>query len=145
MYNGLLHTHNLLRWIILIVFAVSIILAFSGWLGKHKWKKRDKTAGLLLMVFIDLQFFTGIILYLFVSPVTKTAFSNFGAAMRNADLRFFAVEHIFLMVIALVVMHIGRAKSIKATASWKKHRVVLIYYTVSLILVLAAIPWERGL
>lgn len=144
MYTGLLHSHNGLRWLVLLTLVVSIILAFSGWFGKREWAKRDKVSGLLLTIFMDIQFLIGIILYAFLSPVTKAAFNDFGAAMTNADLRFYAVEHILMMVIALVLVHIGRAKSKKDIAGWKKHRASAIFYTISLLLILAAIPWERA-
>ncbi len=94
---------------------------------------------------MDLQFLVGILLYAFYSPLTKAAFANFGAAMQNPDLRFYAVEHISMMVIALALVHIGRAKSKKATSPLKKHRSAAIFYTISLILILAAIPWNRAL
>ena len=145
MYTGLLHSHNGLRWLVLLVFLISLILAFSGWIGKRDWKKADNISGLLLVVFMDLQFLVGIILYVFVSPITKAAFNNFGAAMKNADLRFYAVEHILMMLIALVLVHIGRAKSKKDILTWQKHRVAAIFYGISLILILLAIPWDRAL
>ena len=145
MYTGLLHSHNGLRWLVLLALVVSIILALSGWFGKRNWKKADSIAGLLLVILMDLQFLIGIILYAFVSPITKAAFQNFGAAMKNADLRFYAVEHILLMLIALVLVHIGRAKTKKDTAPLKKHRAAAIFYGISLLLILAAIPWDRAL
>lgn len=144
-YTVLLHTHNIFRWLVLLALAVSVVLAFSGWFGKRGWKKADNTSGLVLTIFMDTQFLIGIILYAFVSPLTKAAFNNFGAAMQNADLRFYAVEHILIMVIALVLVHIGRAKSRKDIAPWKKHRATAIFYGISLILVLSAIPWDRAL
>jgi hypothetical protein len=64
--------------------------------------------------------------------------------MKNSALRFYAVEHILLMIIALVLVHIGRSKSKKAVAPWKKHRVAAIYYGIALVLILAAIPWDRA-
>jgi hypothetical protein len=94
---------------------------------------------------MDIQFLIGIILYAFVSPLTKAAFSDFGAAMKNPALRFYAVEHILLMVIALVLVHIGRSKSKKAIAPWKKHRAAAIYYGIALVLILAGIPWDKAL
>jgi len=144
-YTALLQTHNIFRWLVLIALVVSVVLAFSGWLGKRGWKKVDNSSSLLLNIFIDIQFLIGIILYAFASPLTKAAFNNFGAAMKNADLRFYAVEHILIMVIALVLVHIGRAKSKKDMAPWKKHRAAAIFYGISLILVLWAIPWDRAL
>ena len=145
MYTALLHTHNMFRWLILIVIVFAVVFAFIGWFNKRDWNKKDNITGLILTIFMDIQFFVGIILYAFVSPITKAAFSDFGAAMKNADLRFYAVEHILMMVIALVLVHIGRSKSKKTVAPWKKHRVVAIYYGIALMLILLGIPWERAL
>ena len=145
MYTGLLHTHNLFRWVVLIVAVLAIGFAFAGWLGKREWKKPDNILGLLLTISVDIQLLVGMILYLFVSPLTKAAFADFGAAMKNADLRFYAVEHILMMIIALVVIHIGRSKSKKAKITARKHRAAAIFYTLGLIIILAGIPWDRAL
>jgi hypothetical protein len=145
MYTGLLHTHNLLRWMVLIAMLIAIILAFAGWFGKKEWTKKDNLAGLLVTIFVDLQLVIGLILYLFVSPFTKSAFADFGEAMKNSVLRFYAVEHILLMIIALVFVHIGRIKSKKATIFEKKHKAAAIWYGIAFILILAGIPWDRAL
>lgn len=145
MYTGLLHTHNMFRWLVLIVIVLAVVFAFIGWFNKRDWNKKDNTTGLILTIFMDIQFLVGIILYVFVSPLTKAAFSDFGAAMKNSALRFYAVEHILLMIIALVLVHIGRSKSKKVVAPWKKHRVAAIYYGIALVLILVGIPWDRAL
>ncbi|MCG6185884.1 hypothetical protein [Maribellus maritimus] len=145
MYTGLLHTHNMFRWLVLLALVLAIVLAYAGWFGKRDWKKTDNLTGLLLVIFMDVQFLVGIILYAFVSPLTKAAFADFGAAMSNPDLRFYAVEHILMMIIALAIVHIGRSKSKKAVSPSKKHRLAAIFYTIGLILILAAIPWNRAL
>lgn len=145
MYSGLLHAHSGLRWLVLISLILAIILAFYGWITKKEWKSADSKAGLFLMIFMDLQFLVGLILYVFVSPTTKLAFRDFGAAMKNADLRFYAVEHILMMIIALVLVHIGRSRTKKDIPSLKKHRTAAIFYTLSLLIILMAIPWDRAL
>ncbi len=145
MYTGLLHTHNMLRWLVLTVMILAVVFAVIGWLIKRDWTKKDNITGLVLTIFMDIQFLIGIILYAFVSPLTKAAFSDFGAAMRNSALRFYAVEHILLMIIALVLIHIGRSKTKKAVAPWKKHRAAAIFYGIALVLILVAIPWDRAL
>lgn len=145
MYTGLLHTHNLFRWLVLLAALIAIALAFTGWFGKRNWKKADNISGLLLTIFVDIQLLVGIVLYAFVSPVTRSAFADFGAAMKNDTLRFYAVEHFVLMLVALVVIHIGRSKSKKAVDPVKKHRLAAIFYTIGLLLILAGIPWDRAL
>jgi hypothetical protein len=133
------------RWLVLIALVLTVGFAFAGWLGKKNWAKRDDISGMVLTIFMDIQFLVGLILYFFVSPITKAAFADFGAAMKNADLRFFAVEHILIMFIAIVIVHIGRMRIKRIHADWKKHRAAVIWYGISLLLVLAAIPWERAL
>lgn len=145
MYTGLLHTHNMFRWLVLISLVITLVFALAGWVGKKSWTKRDNISGLVLTIFMDIQFLVGLILYFFASPITKAAFADFGAAMKNADLRFYAVEHILMMLIALVLVHIGRMKIKRINADWKKHRAAVIWYGISLLLILAAIPWERAL
>ena len=145
MYTGLLHTHNLFRWLVLAIALLAIILAFAGWFGKRDWKKIDNISGLLLTIFVDIQLVVGLILYAFVSPITRSAFADFGAAMKNDMLRFYAIEHFVMMLIALVLIHIGRSKSKKAVDTNKKHRSAAIFYTIGLIVILAGIPWDRAL
>lgn len=145
MYTGFLHAHSGLRWLVLILIVVSILLAFAGWIKKREWTKTDQKSSLFLMIFMDIQFLVGIVLYLFLSPMTKAAFNDFGAAMGNPTIRFYAVEHILMMFIALVLVHIGRAKTKKDIAPWKKHRAAAIFYSISLLVILAAIPWDRPL
>lgn len=145
MYTGLLHTHNLFRWLVLLILIIAIIFSLSGWLGKKNWNKKDNLTTLLTVIFMDIQFLTGMVLYAFVSPITKAAFANFGAAMKNADLRFYAVEHILLMVVALAFVHIGRSKTKKTHRAWEKHRAAAIWFGLGLVLILAGIPWNKAL
>jgi hypothetical protein len=145
MYTGLLHTHNLFRWLVLLAALIAIILAFTGWFGKRNWKKADNISGLLLVIFVDLQLLIGIVLYAFISPITRSAFADFGSAMKNDTLRFYAIEHFVMMLIALVLIHIGRSKSKKATDIIKKHRNAAIFFSLGLLIILAGIPWDRAL
>ncbi len=145
MYKELLHIHNLLRWLDLIALVLAVLFAFYGWLGKREWDKKDSLTGLFLIVLMNIQFLTGIILYAFLSPVTQHAFANFGAAMKNPELRFYAVEHISMMVIAIVLINAGWMASKKAKIPWKKHRAVIVFYVVALLLLILAIPWDKKL
>jgi Ca2+/Na+ antiporter len=92
---------------------------------------------------MDIQLLTGLTLYFFLSPITKIVFSDFGAAMKDSELRFYAVEHFFMMLIAVVLVHIGRAKSKKNKIDRKKFKTAFIFYFIALVIMLAAIPWNR--
>jgi hypothetical protein len=143
MYTGFLDLHNTLRWLLLLSLTVTLVKYLAGWLGNRPWKKIDNILGIVFTSLMDLQLLSGLVLYFFLSPVTRMAFSDFGAAMKNANLRFYAVEHLSMMLIAVVLVHIGRAKSKKAKSDQGKFRIASIFFLIALGLMVAAIPWSR--
>ena len=145
MYPIVLLLHSWVRWIVAIAAVAAVARAFYGWLGKKDWAKLDDQLGLLFSTSLDVQLLLGLILYIFLSPLTQAAFQNFGAAMANSGLRFFALEHTLMMVIAVVLGHVGRALSKKAAESVAKHRLAAILYGLATLAILLAIPWSRPL
>ncbi len=144
MYTGFLHLHNTLRWLLLIVIVVTLVKYLMGWLGSKPWTKTDNLLGIVFTSLMDIQLLTGLVLYFFLSPVIKLAFSDFGAAMKDSELRFYAVEHILMMVVAVALVHVGRAKSKKAKTDKSKFKVAGIFFLIALVVILAAIPWSRA-
>lgn len=144
MYTGFLHLHDTLRWLLLIVTIVTLIKYFSGWFAAKPWTKADNLLGIIFTSLMDIQLLTGLVLYFFLSPVTKLAFADFGAAMKDSGLRFYAVEHISMMVVAVALVHIGRAKSKKIKVDRKKFKTAAIFFLIALVVTLAAIPWSRA-
>lgn len=107
-------------------------LAFTG---------EDKRAGFILTLLVDLQLLMGLGLY-FMSQLGYKSFSANGAAnvMKDTFLRFFAVEHITAMIIAIVLIHVGNGKS-KRGDDHSRHKNAFRYYLIALIIILASIPW----
>lgn len=133
--------HSILRWLIVLAAIFTIIRAATGLSFKRGWMALDNRASLWYTILLDLQMLVGIILYFFLSPVTKIALQNFSGAMGDAVTRFFAVEHWVIMLIAIVIAHIGRSMARKASDAAVKHRRTLIWTVISILLVLAAVPW----
>lgn len=140
MYTALFHSHNLIRWILLILLIFVLLRAWSGWLGKGSYQKIDKITGGMLVGFTHLQLIIGLLLYFVYSPITQAAFQDMGAAMKDSHLRFYAVEHIFTMIIAVVLIQLGRTFSKKAKTDIEKHKKVAIYTTVALLLIVSRMP-----
>lgn len=145
MYSFILTLHNIFRWLVLIFGVLAVLRAFYGWFGKKEWAQIDDRLGLGFTSTMDIQLLLGLLLYFVFSPITKSAFQDFGAAMADSSLRFFAVEHFLMMVIAVIIVHVGRAFSKRATSAAGKHKRAAIFYTLGLLVVLASIPWERAL
>lgn len=138
-------THNILRWVVILTALFAIIRAITGLSFRRTFMKEDDRAGLWFTISLDLQLLIGIVLYFFLSPTTTLALKNFSTAMSDPGQRFFAVEHVSIMLLAVIAAHVGRALSRKAPTHPQKHRRALIWYTITLVLVLAAIPWFRSL
>ncbi len=143
MYTGFLHLHDTLRWLLLLSLVTTLVKYLIGWLGNQPWKKTDNLMGIIFTSLMDLQLLVGLVLYFFLSPITKFAFSDFGAAMKDTELRFYAVEHFLMMLIAVILVHIGRAKSKKAATDAGKFKIATLFYGLALVVMLAAIPWSR--
>ncbi|MFI5203068.1 MAG: hypothetical protein ACHQF2_01130 [Flavobacteriales bacterium] len=142
-FDFLVKSHSGLRWIILALLLAAIVMAFSG-RSNGKPFASNKKVYLFTMISMHIQLLIGLILY-FMSPAVKIALNNFGAAMKIAPLRFAALEHLLMMLIAVALITIGYSKSKKAEDDSKKHKAIFLFYTIALIVILAAIPWPfRG-
>lgn len=135
MYSGLLHTHSGLRWIALILLVVAIINAIAS-KSKGEYVKKDKMINLFAMISLHTQLLIGILLT-FVSG--KVSFAE--GWMKDGMRRFYGMEHWLMMVIAIVLVTIGRKKAEKALAPIVKHKKIIVWYTIALIIIIAAIPW----
>ena len=145
MYQFVLAIHNIVRWLVVIFGIVVVVRAFTGWRSDRDWQDADRKWGVIYTSTIDTQLLLGLILYIFLSPIVRTAFQNFGAAMGVPDLRFFALEHIFYMLVAIVFAHLGTALPKKVEDSKAKHKRALILLGISLLIVLIGMPWGRPL
>src|SRR5690554_1023532 len=131
MYGVLLFLHNLTRWIVVLAAIWALIQMYGGWFLKTPWTDGDSQASRIFTISLDIQLLIGVVLYI-VSPLTQAAMSDFGAAMRDSDMRFFAVEHVLMMFIAVVVAHVGSAMAKRAVDAVKQHRNAAIWYTISI-------------
>ena len=146
MYLIFLSLHNILRWVVLIAGLIAVARALMGWLGRREWTRADRLSGLLFGISIDIQLLLGLILYFFLSPWTQAVLrGNLGQAMQNSETRFFAIDHILVMFLAVVSVHFGTALARRAPEAVTKHRRAAIWFGLTLILILAGIPWWRPL
>jgi hypothetical protein len=141
MYHFLLDVHNLLRWVIIIVGVIAVAMALRGAFARARWTGQQNALGRLFTISVDLQLLVGLLLYFVFSPITTGAFRDFGAAMKNDHTRFFLVEHLPIMIIAIVLIHIGAARARRLDSA----RPAAIFYTVAMVLVFIGIPWWRPL
>ena len=141
MYSSALWLHSLLRWAVLFTGVVAWCRAIGGNTAKRPWTPKDDLWGLLLTISVDMQMVIGLILYVFLSPITKMGVRNLAAAMRIDTVRFFTVEHLAGMIIGIALVHIGRVRIRRATDASRKHRLAMMFFGVALVVMIILIPW----
>jgi len=140
LYEIMRHLHSVGRWVVLVLLLVAIFRSLTA--GNRNFTSGDQRVGLLLTIFADIMLLIGIYLF-FVSPLGYEAIKTSGMAgvMKNAVSRFFAVEHQVGMLIAIILLHIGKAQGKKSLPQRTKHRRTAIYYIIALLIIIASIPW----
>lgn len=139
-YTVALVLHSYLRWIALALAVLVVARSWGGWMGRRAFTATDNRVQVAFMGVVDTQLLVGLALYVFLSPVTAAFFANAKAAMKDSTLRFFGVEHLALMLLALVVVHAGRGVG-KRKDDTARHRITAITTLVFLVLVFLAVPW----
>ena len=135
MYTGILHFHSLNKWVVLILAILSLSNALMGWLGKKPYTGTSNKLSLYFMISMHVQFLLGLALFFFLSPIIQAALSNMGAAMKEAPMRYWAVEHSFAGIFAIVMVTLGRVLAKKKSTDMAKHKTTVIFYLITLIFI----------
>lgn len=139
-YSIFLALHNYSRWLVLGFGLWAVLRAATA--NRQVWTKADNIAGASFVGSMHLQLLIGLVLYLGLSPWGLQALQrDGGAVMKDPTGRFFAVEHIAGMIVAVICAQVGRSLSKKETLTTAKHRKALVWFGIALLLVLLMIPW----
>lgn len=131
--------HSLLRWAVLLFGVLTVLNALTGFIKKRAYTESDNKSNLFFMISCDIQLLLGLILYF--SNGWFDRLKNFSQIKSDPALRFFSMEHMSMMLLAWILVHIGRATVKKASTDAAKHKKMLIFFGLALVLILASIPW----
>lgn len=140
MYQALITLHSIVRWIVLAALIYSIYIAYTGYKRKTPFTKTHNAIRHWTATIAHIQLVIGIILYT-QSPTVKYLFSNFENAKSNQEALFFGLIHIILMLTAIILITIGSALAKRRQSAQQKFKTMLIWFTISLITIIIAIPW----
>jgi hypothetical protein len=142
--TGLVHTHSLLRYFILLALIVVIVNSLLGMMNKKPFGKWDNKFSLYLLIFTHMQLVVGIILY--VMNLSQNRLVQFNeSTMKNAGLRYWAVEHLVGMLVAVVLITVARASSKRLADDTAKHKRLFIFNLIALAVIVITITiGDRG-
>ncbi|MDB5025368.1 MAG: cytochrome [Mucilaginibacter sp.] len=133
-YSFFLHLHSGFRYVVFLLVLLAIASAWLRWLGKQPYTEANRKLNLFALISMHTQLLIGLVLY-FLSPLVQ-----FGSqTMKQADTRYWTVEHLTAMIIAIILVTIGHGKSKKNMTPAGKHQSIAIYYTAALLIIIATI------
>jgi uncharacterized membrane protein len=140
LYQFLITLHSIGRWIMLVLLLVTIFKSLTA--GEKPFTSFEKKAGLWLMITTDIMLLVGIILWLGGNwGLQQIQTTGMSAVMENDVSRFFVAEHTTAMVVAVILIHIGKAQSKKNISNRFKHQRTFWFYLIALLVILISIPW----
>jgi Na+-driven multidrug efflux pump len=134
MYQILQPAHSYLRYAVLILLILVIAKSLMSWLGKKAYDKADNGLSLGLFIATHLQLTLGLILY-FISPQVQFV----AGMMKDKNLRYWAVEHISVMLIAIIFITLARITAKRMEYGADKHKRMFIFNFIALVLIIISI------
>lgn len=131
-----LHSYN--RYLLLAALLFVLYRSFSGWMSKKPFEKADNTASVALLGLTHLQALLGLVMYFATSTYTTTA----GLSMKDPWVRYFKAEHIAAMLIAVVLVQLGRTFSKKAATDEDKHKKLAIYTAIATLIIFGTLAMK---
>ena len=129
----IVHSHSGLRWLVLGLLMYAVYNAAAN---KNSYEKKDKMINLFAMISLHVQLLLGLILYYTSGNVSFDA-----GWMKNAVTRFYGMEHLLGMLLAIIIVTIGRKLAEKQEVPEQKNKKIMVWYTIGLVLILISIPW----
>lgn len=120
--------HNIMRWVVIVMAVYALVRMYKGVFGKGEFVESDRKALSWFAISMDIQLVLGLVLY-----VAGSWWAN--------SIRFFAMEHIGIMIIAVVLAHLAVFFSKRAQTPASKFKRGAIYATLAVLAVLVGIPW----
>jgi hypothetical protein len=142
MQTGLVHLHNLLRWVILILLVISVIKSYTGWKGGKAFNPGDRKIWLFTMIAAHTTLLLGLYQWLAGRMgIITTELPEGVSMMKDKTFRFFWLEHPLMMLIAIALITLGYGMAKKPVADSVKYQKAFRYFLIALVLILLLTPW----
>lgn len=129
--------HSALRYLVLLSLVVSLALAYRGWIANLAFAAGNRKFHFATQMGLNVQLIIGLVLYFLKGY--HHVLSNIANLPEVA--RFYAIEHLSAMILAIVLINIGYHRALKAVYEKSRHMRIAIFYTIGFIMIMGMIPW----
>ncbi len=142
MYNTIQTLHSYWAYLVLLILILATINALIKFISKKEYHAKDFRISLFTLIVMHIQLLIGFVLFFASDYLNLISEIGMGSIMKNSSLRSNIIEHPVTMILVVVLITIGYSKHKKKLTSTSKFKTIAIFYTLSLLLVLAKIPWN---
>lgn len=139
MLTGIQHLHSGLAYLVLAGLFLSVII-FLIRRRQASFTTGDKRLALITLIFTHIQLVLGLVLYFF-GPKGFAYFQE-ASVMTNRLMRLYAVEHISLNILGILLITIGYSRAKRSAQPRRKYDTLALFYGLGLVLILSRIPWD---
>lgn len=101
----------------------------------------DRRVDLFLMIAAHITLVIGVYQW-FAGPWGLNLIQTYGMSevMSKTPLRFWAIEHMSGMLIAIILITVGRG-AVKRNTIWTTHKKAFWFFLIALLIIIASVPW----
>lgn len=137
--TGIIHLHSAFRYLVLLFLLAAIVDAVVALGGNKPYRKSSKLLALFALISTHIQLVLGLALY-FLGDKGMAMF-KVADVMSISSARFFAVEHVTGMLLAITLITVGYSRAKRSATDRKKYITTALFYGLGLLIIFAMIPW----
>lgn len=138
MYKSLILFHIIASCFFVIIAIALTSRSLIGWSKNLKYSTVDKYMASLFLILLYITLVNGIIMYFIIDPSSKTS-TDIQIAIKRASLRFWVVEHFYVMTFALILSQIGRIFVRKSTNDRSRFGYSAFYYGIATFITIVSV------
>jgi hypothetical protein len=138
-YSFAFNIHIFISTITLLAGITTIVLAIQGLIKKREYGRQDLVVSVVFNVALYLQLILGFLIYYVLRSALEGPLWEVPDTQNDASLRFWAIEHIALMIFALFLTQLGRVYIKRSKGPSRKFRASLFYFGTSVLLILFSV------
>jgi hypothetical protein len=128
--------HTFVSATFLLIAIWLFIRSINGLIKDKPFKRLDKYLSFGFIISLYLQFIFGLVLFSNLLSGMGYSYISADQTTKIVSKRLWPVEHIVLMIFALVIANLGLIISLKTKSDQGKRKNILIYYSFALCLIL---------
>ncbi|PLX18172.1 MAG: hypothetical protein C0597_06470 [Marinilabiliales bacterium] len=127
--------HYIISGAFLLIAIILILRSILGIVRKKVYTLTDKVLSSAFIVNLYLQLIFGLILFSNLGSSLGYDYVSADGGVKMVSKRLWPIEHIVLMIFALLIANLGFIFSNKSQESIAKHKNVLIYYCIAILMI----------